>query len=67
MYIKKKKLNLGTTLNVLDTLCIIVNDYAQVFNQFNTCRALVARLLASHEPLIRIGRVTSHERVVSEL
>ena len=42
-------------------LGIIVNDYAQVFNQFNVSRPQVARLLADHVPSIRIGRVMGHD------
>ena len=42
-------------------LYIIVNDYAQVFNRFNACRPLVARLSAGHEPSIRIGWIVGHD------
>ena len=59
-YVLKKKY-LGTTLYEIHTLqflvimtfsqlCIIVNDYAQVFNRFNISRSQVAKLSAGHVP-----------------
>ena len=42
---------------IFPQLRVIINDYAQVFNRFNACQPLVARLPAGHEPSICIGRV----------
>ena len=42
-------------------LCIIINDYAQVFNRFNVCWPQVARLPVGHIPSIRISRVARRD------